>query len=260
MSVFRIQDHSPDVYVRKSRDYQLFSALFDCLNGGIKNDIDSILDILDTNQCNERLIPYLQTKLGFFTKLKIPTEKLRTILKAFPTIVRNKGSKRGIEQAVEVFLKVEKIDAIVKVLILNKTLDENYQEINTYKVLISTNKKIDNYDILKEILRYVIPAGYLVEFVYAPDPGTINTKITYMDAIRIVSADPFLSRGVRSSDDDVPDIYNNVGTTTISSNDLIRHNQKYNEFDKVTESVEKNKNKLVDTPDNKKHRRADLWN
>ena len=85
MAVWRLQEHSPDVYPRKSRDYQLFSVLFDCINSGVKFDIDSIRDVVDTNQISERLIPYLQTKLGYFTDLKISTEKLRLILKAFST-------------------------------------------------------------------------------------------------------------------------------------------------------------------------------
>ena len=74
---FRTQDHVPDVYSRKSRDFQLFCSIFDCLNDGIKYDIDSMLDIVDTNQCNERLIPYLQTKLGFWSKEKISADRVR---------------------------------------------------------------------------------------------------------------------------------------------------------------------------------------
>ncbi len=240
MAIFRLQEHSPDVYPRKSRDYQLFSVLFDCLNGGIKHDINSIRDILDTNQINENLIPYLQTKLGFFTKIKIPTDKLRIILKAFPTIVKNKGSKKGIEQAIEVFLKVEKISAKMGVTIINKA--ENAKD--SYTILISTSKKIDNYDILKEILRYVLPAGYILKFVYAPEAGAINDRVVYMDAIEIAAADPFLSRGVRNTDENtnIPNLYNTVGLTTVSSNDLKKH--------------EPNKYKLVDK---KSWEREDLW-
>ena len=238
MSVFRIQDHSPDVYPRKSRDYQLFSVIFDCLNGGIKNDINSIRDILDTNQINESLIPYLQTKLGFFTRLRIPTEKLRTILKVFPTIVKNKGSKKGIEQAVEVFLKVENISAEISVNIINKSIDENGNKIDEYTVVIGTSEKIENYDILKEILRYVLPAGYILKFVYTPKAGAIRNQIVYMDVIEIITADPLLSRGVRNTDNDltnigdVPHLYNNIGTTTISSNKLESEPHKYKDIHK----------------------------
>ena len=97
MATFRISEHVPDVYPRKSRDFQLFCSIFDCIFGQLKYNIDSIRDITDTAQCNERLLPLLQTKLGFFTNVKISSDDLRVILKAFPTIVRNKGSRTGIE-------------------------------------------------------------------------------------------------------------------------------------------------------------------
>lgn len=219
MAVWRLQEHSPDVYPRKSRDYQLFSVLFDCLNSGVKFDIDSIRDVVDTNQISERLIPFLQTKLGFFTDMKIPTDKLRTILKAFSTIVRNKGSKTGIQQACEVFLWVQKISTDIEVSIDNKR----------HCVVISTTKMIDDYRILQEILRYVLPAGYFVEFVFhAPD--NLNTVVAYQDTIRILSADELLMGGVRlNSENKVPDAISAVDTSVINSNENLPKNKNKDE-------------------------------
>lgn len=238
MAVWRLQEHSPDVYPRKSRDYQLFSVLFDCLNGGVKFDIDSIRDIVDTNQISEKLIPYLQTKLGFFTDLKIPAHKLRTILKAFSTIVRNKGSKIGIQQACEVFLKVEKIDSEIEVTIDN----------SRYCVIIETTKKIDDYRILTEILRYVLPAGYFIEFRYRAPEG-LNTEIRYQDVVRLVSADEIFASGVRLDTEDktIPDVVNAVSTSVIVK-------------DKNKPSAnEENHDSLYDYGNYKKLGREDLW-
>ena len=221
MAVWRLQEHSPDVYPRKSRDYQLFSVLFDCLNSGVKFDIDSIRDVVDTNQISERLIPYLQTKLGFFTDLKIPTHKLRTILKAFSTIVKNKGSKTGIQDACEVFLKVEKIDAEMSVSVDN----------SRHCVIIETTKKIDDYRILREILRYVLPVGYFLEFRYHL-PSGLNSVVAYQDVVRLVSTDEIYSDGIRlSGEESIPEIINAVSTSTIIKDDkspkLNGENSKY---------------------------------
>ncbi len=211
MAVWRLQEHSPDVYPRKSRDYQLFSVLFDCINSGIKFDIDSIRDVVDTNQISERLIPYLQTKLGYFTDLKIPTEKLRLILKAFSTIVRNKGSKIGIQQACEVFLKAEKIDADMEVSVVNE-IDKDNED---HYVKISTTKKIEDYSLLQDILRYVLPAGYYIKFVFQ-SPDNLSSKIEYQDVVRLVSADKILSGGVRLHDSDTtPDVIDDVNTSIV---------------------------------------------
>ena len=212
MATFRIQEHVPDVYPRKSRDFQLFSNVFDCLNGGLKYDIDSIKDIVDTNQCNERLIPYLQTKLGFFTKVKIPTSHLRTILKAFPYIVRNKGSLTGIEQAVQVFLKVEKINPKVEIRVDN----------TTYTVYIGTQEKLSNTDILEAILRYVLPAGYGLEFVFYADTD-YNTPIAYGDSVNVVQVKSGLNSGLRISGvEKYPKIISNVDTANVANNDSVR--------------------------------------
>ena len=211
MAVWRLQEHSPDVYPRKSRDYQLFSVLFDCINSGVKFDIDSIRDVVDTNQISERLIPYLQTKLGYFTDLKISTEKLRLILKAFSTIVRNKGSKTGIQQACEVFLKAEKIDAEMEVEVVNKKDSDNEEHF----VKISTTKRIEDYSLLQDILRYVLPAGYYIKFVYQP-PDNLSSKIEYQDVVRLVSADKILAGGVRLSEsNDMPEVIDDVNTSII---------------------------------------------
>ena len=52
MAVFRIEKNVPEIYVRESRDFQLFCRLYDCVFDGVKFDIDSMLNVLDTHSCN----------------------------------------------------------------------------------------------------------------------------------------------------------------------------------------------------------------
>ena len=59
--IFRLQENVPDVYARKSRDFQLLCNVFDILQGGIKYDIDTITSVVDTRYCSERLLPLLQS-------------------------------------------------------------------------------------------------------------------------------------------------------------------------------------------------------
>ena len=120
MSIFRLQEHTPDVYPRKSRDFQLLCNLFDCMNGGIKFDIDSIRDITDTDLCNERLLNYLQTKLGFFTTKPLNLYAQRVILKSFPYLINNKFSKKGIIQSIRLFLRSQVINSQVKIKVINQ--------------------------------------------------------------------------------------------------------------------------------------------
>lgn len=184
MATFRTQNNVPDVYVKGSRDFQLFCNLFDCLNGSIKYDIDSIPDVVDTNQCNERLLPYLQTKLGFWTNVKIRSENLRTIMKGFLYAVKNKGSKKGVEQAVQIFLKIAKINTPVHIEIVNEPKNETQ---DPYTVIIGTEQYLGDTTILDEILRYILPAGYAYRYTYYSDQSHNNTTIKYGDSVRVIT-------------------------------------------------------------------------
>lgn len=210
MATFRMQDHSPDVYVRKSRDFQLFCNIFDCLNGALKYDIDSILDIIDTNQCNERLITLLQTKLGFWTNVKIPSSHLRTILKAFPYIIKNKGSIKGVEQAVQVFLKIKKIRTKIHIEVRNE--DSEYP----YTVMIGTQERLTDTNILEAILKYVLPAGYAVRYIFYADTS-FKTELQHSDSVQVVFANTGVLSSVRGAEQDVPSTLNNIDMTTVSS-------------------------------------------
>lgn len=216
MATFRTQHHVPDVYTRKSRDFQLFCNLFDCVNGGIKYDIDSILDVVDTNQCNERLIPYLQTKLGFWSDVKISADNLRTILKGFMYAVRNKGSIKGVEQAVQIFLKVARIQTNVHIEVNNNTTND------AYTIMIGTEERLGDTSILDEILKYIIPAGYAYKYVFYADT-TFETPIEYADRIDIITGDQELLGAIRTKFIDeeeneisYPEIINNVNQTVVA--------------------------------------------
>ena len=186
MSLFRISEHVPDVYPRKSRDFQLFCAVFDIVFGYLKYNIDSIRNITDTEYCNQKLIPLLQTKLGFYSDISIPSEDLRLILKAFPFLVKNKGSLTGITGALRIFLKVIGSDAEYEVKIINKVYssDGQYLEDESYIINIATSEVLTNTDVLDQILKYVVPAGYIVKYTYKNTSDTI-TRIDYSDNTRI---------------------------------------------------------------------------
>lgn len=241
MAVFRTSEHTPDVYSRKSRDFQLFCAILDMLFGALKYNINSIRDITDTSQCNERLLPYLQTKLGFYTNLKISGEDLRLILRAFPTIVHNKGSRIGIEQAIQVFLKLQGLDANSEVKITNYI--ENDAE-NSYVVNISITSKLTDTSVLTEILKYVLPAGYKLKYSFLIGGDTTN-NIHYKDSVTIVNTQQVLSSGLRPANDATENydkLISRVDTGMLVENSNVR----------------KEKNVII--PDLTKIKPKELWN
>lgn len=172
--MFRLANNAPEVYVTKSRDFQLLCNLFDLVNNGVKFDIDTIMTQSDTELCRDNLLPLLQHKLGFFTDVSIDDESLRTILKVFPSIVKKKGTKEGIAEAIQLFFYTQKVNGATSVVINNVGTNLS----GDYIIKCSlTSKLIYNIDILHEILKYVVPTGYFIEYAIYRDADLANLPI-----------------------------------------------------------------------------------
>ena len=156
MSIFRLQNNTPEVYVNNSRDFQLLCRAFDCINAGVRSEINSMATVVDTNICINRVIQLLQTKLGFFTTNQYNDDDIRTILQGFVQMIRNKGSKKGIEYAVYAYLRTKKIIASAEISVDN----------DSHVVRIGMNTAPIETKLLEEILSYIIPTGYFVSFEF----------------------------------------------------------------------------------------------
>ena len=225
MEVFRIQENVPDVYSRKSRDFQLLCNLFDYVNNGVKFDIDSIVDVTDTNLCSDRLLPYLQTKLGFFTNTYINSTSQRIILKAFPYLIKNKGSIKGIVQAIHVFLKTQGVDGEVSVQNINtETSIDSKTHLNilnnVFRIDIGICTRYLDVQILKEILRYIIPTGYTVKYTFTEE-HLLENEMLNKDTVNIVFVKSSVNDGIRiygEADNTAP--LNIVGTSIVASSNI----------------------------------------
>lgn len=160
MPIFRLAENVPDVYIRGSRDFQMLCRLYDCVLGGVKSDADSITDVTDTELCRQNILMELQTKLGFFTYKDIIQDDLRQVLAQFPYIIKNKGSKLGIIQQVNMFLKIKHIKTSTYVNVINK------DQVKPYTVEIGIESTVQDVSILTEVFKYILPTGYTVDFFF----------------------------------------------------------------------------------------------
>lgn len=149
--MIRLQDNVPSVYVEQSRDFQLFCRLYDCIVNGVRYDISTMTNIFDANKINDQLLSLLSIRQGFFTDKNLNADVLRTILSAFPYIIKYKGSRKGIELCVNTILKLEGIYEVPRIDIDSENL----------VVTIYTESKISNTVGLDELLKYVLPVGYI---------------------------------------------------------------------------------------------------
>lgn len=221
--IFRLQNNVPDIYVKESRDFQTLCNVFDIMNSGIKHDIDSMPNILDTNLCQDSMIPLLQSKLGFFTKRTLTTKEIRHVLCAFKRLVKDKGSRIGIKEAIEIYLKLLNTNGGYRITITNSktlertlsgTADTVYNKTsNVYLIEIDLQSQIQNTDVLKEMLNYVLPAGYKLTFGFYTFQNFNSDAVLDTDSINIV----FISTEDNNRVFDVPessdDGRSQVGTT-----------------------------------------------
>ena len=218
MNRFRVHENVPDPYITHSRDFQLLCNVFDLMNNGVKFDIDTIKSLNETERCPESLIRYLQNKLGFFRSLKITDDTLRTVLKCFPYIIKHKGSKRGVQETICLFLSA--IHKNSRTSIEYRTTETSNNPYGNYLVVLRLDDGVPDITLLDELLRYIVPAGYLVEYS-AFTSNVVDPTITGVsDRVKITFVDERISSGVKLSGDDTLGIYadnvvSGIGNTTI---------------------------------------------
>lgn len=177
--MFRTQENVPSIYVESSRDFQLFCRLLDVIQGSTKYSIDSVMHAHTTEWCNDSLLNLLCSKVGFTTNKNISTEALRYTLRAFPQLIRYKGSKRGVQYAINLFQRVIH-DNNSGVFIDWSSVKE------TGELTIHFEYTLREKSLLEELLRYILPCGLTYSFGSAAQPVlqttmTLDTTLTSID-------------------------------------------------------------------------------
>lgn len=199
--MFRLQDNVPDIYVDKSRDFQLFCRLYDSVFGGVKFSIDSLQNASSTRMCDESLLPLLKTKVGLFTDLTVDSDELRSLLEAFPYIIRYKGSKLGLDRILNVYSRIMKISGF--------SCSYDIAELKNFKLKLIVNKKPENDKLLLELLKIILPSGYIVDYeisdvnsstetLYVNDKLEVDADISYNKFAKVRSRDDSLASSFES--------------------------------------------------------------
>ena len=211
--MFRLQENVPEIYVKASRDFQTFCRIYDVINNTIRFNAKSLDNGLNPLQASDRILQLLTTRVGFFPSHEYNTLALRAVISAFPFIVKYKGSKIGIEMALNVVLKLENNYAPSFVVI-----DKTNSMIGIY-----TKNKIKGEDLLRDVLSYIIPIGYDIEVSTYIDvdlsqsPTQINI-ITSQQTIKITNRDNSIIIPNQLQSDNIEDRSCGGYTTTIVLN------------------------------------------
>lgn len=151
--MFRVENNVPEVYIRESRDFQMFSRLYDLVFQSARFSIDSLETASDTMRCNDALLPLIAKKVGFFTDLKLTSNADRQLLSAFPYIINYKGSLAGIQLVANLFERIMNTKV---------TVELNYED--SSRVTIVFDKYAPNVTLLYSLLDYIRPTGLIVDY------------------------------------------------------------------------------------------------
>jgi hypothetical protein len=183
MSIFRLENHVPDVLTHKSRDFQFLCRLFDFINNSTKVEIDSILDIINTEYARNNLLPLLATKIGFFDYQDLNDESLRTILSIFPYIIKNKGSYLSILYTLLMLMKLQHLDTKgIGISIINK--QKETLNLPVYEITCYVPKTIKTIQPISKVMDYIVPTGYLLRYAYRE---TLPDNVTFIEVSSLVN-------------------------------------------------------------------------
>ena len=195
-----------------SRDFQLFSRLYDLVFQSARFSIDSLESVSDTMRCNDTLLPLIAKKVGFFTDLKLTSNADRLILSAFPYIINYKGSLKGIKLVANVFERI-----------MNTKVTVSMDEEDNSKAIIVFDKYTPDVNLLYSLLECIRPTGLVIDYmiqnkmkfdadyetydqVNIRKTSVVNTSEDYASGV-VVSVD--------STNKDNSDIASNIGFTEI---------------------------------------------
>lgn len=189
-NVIRFIDLTPETYSNQSRDFQMVCALFDNFMNMCKYEIDGMKYLNCPLLCPDAYLDNLSKKLGFEYTSIIYNHDLRRILNSFRRLVQYKGSLKGINGAIRLFMNLRHIYFDYEINIDNKN---GMIYIDVY------DQVVENTDMLTDILKYILPCGYLFEYRFLVSVPVSDTYESTEDVAAVLINSP--NNSLRTSEE-----------------------------------------------------------
>lgn len=163
----------PQVYYKDSRDFQFIGRLYDIIFHYMKNTSE-IVGKLRAGLDDKDFIDLPLLTVGLQIKHNYDYKQAQNLVSCFQTILRNKGSLKGIKLLVSAILNAEGIPLLENSVIVVKDTDDK-QLINIY-----VSQKVKDITLIYDILDYIIPVGMSFRIIRASAAQT-KTENTLVD-------------------------------------------------------------------------------
>lgn len=173
--MIKLQNLTPEVYYKHSRDFQLLGRLYDIVLNSVKTNSDLLYQIPNGDNFNTKLIDLLAMTLGFKSKHNYNIKQLQAISGALPLIMRNKGNIQSIQIAGQALLSSEGI-----------TEPFNCEMIDNI-LYVFIPRQLSDINLFTDLLDYILPAGISCEVARGVQfEELIRTNLTTKENVQIV--------------------------------------------------------------------------
>lgn len=149
--MIKLQNYTPEIYYKESRDFQFIGRLFDLVLNAVKTDTDLLYHIPLSTDSDEKLLDLLAMTLGFKPKHQYNSKQLKAVCSVLSEILRNKGSIKALKIACE---------ALFNSMDVAQELDYDFTEgVANTELNLYIPADFEDITILSDLLSYVLPAG-----------------------------------------------------------------------------------------------------
>lgn len=149
--MIKLQNYTPEIYYKESRDFQLLGRLYDLVLNAIKTEVDLLYNLPLSNNSDDKVLELLALTLGFKPKHQYNAKHLKAVCSVLPELMRYKGSIKALKIACE---------ALFNAMDINQKLDYDFNSENDNTELnLYIAQEFGDITILTDLLNYILPAG-----------------------------------------------------------------------------------------------------
>ena len=177
--MIKLQDLTPAIYYKQSRDFQFIGRLYDIVLNYVKTGAENLYNLPIGQNMNEQLLNLLALTLGFKTNKQYNSKQLLAICGALPTILKHKGSIQALVLATNALLAAEGV---------KQPLD--YTLIPKQGIKLYIAQELDDLTLFTDLLDYLLPAGLSCTIIKESQLVTkVETVFTVTSSVKINGID-----------------------------------------------------------------------
>lgn len=143
------QKATPEVYYKRSRDFQAIGRVFDVVFNYLKTASDQLDNITVNELIDVKLLDLVATTLGFKKSHEYNSKELLAFCCSFSAILKCKGTKKSIEDILKAIAGAQNIVGNIHLV----------YDPDLFRVNIFVPETFTELALFEDVLDYILPAG-----------------------------------------------------------------------------------------------------